>query len=81
MRASETQAAIDRAGGVNALAKKIGTSSAAVAMWTKIPPLRVAAVEDATGIPRHELRPDLYDAPTAPPPAPAEVPSSEQVPA
>ena len=50
------------------VAAKLGVGRAAVSKWcrTGIPPERVIAVEKATGIPRHELRPDIY------PPASAE---------
>lgn len=35
----------------------------AVSQWTRIPVDRVRDVEQITGIPRHELRPDIYDPP------------------
>ena len=52
--------AIEAAGGSSRLAGKIGVSKQAVCQWGEVPPLRVLAVEQATGVPRHELRPDLY---------------------
>ncbi len=52
--------AIEAAGGAAALAKPLGISVQAVAQWDEVPPLRVLAVERASGVPRHELRPDLY---------------------
>ena len=58
-RETEVQNAIDTAGGVNALARAIGISNAAVATWRRIPLGRVAAVSAATGIPAADLRPDL----------------------
>jgi len=54
------QRAIKSAGGYTALAKLIGVSRPAVARWIVVPPLRVLAVEQASGVPRRELRPDLY---------------------
>ena len=59
--------AFEAAGGVAALAAKLGVTSQAVSQWTRIPAERTLAVEAATGgkIARHELRPDLY-----PPPEP-----------
>jgi DNA-binding transcriptional regulator YdaS (Cro superfamily) len=48
------------AGGTTALANKLGISKQAVSMWERIPADRIIAVEAATGIPREELRPDLY---------------------
>ena len=52
--------AIAAAGGPVALSKILGISSAAVSQWDVCPTLRVLAVEAATKVPRHELRPDLY---------------------
>jgi len=47
-------------GGQAALAHKIGVKPQAISQWKKVPPLRVLDVERATGVPRHDLRPDLY---------------------
>jgi TorA maturation chaperone TorD len=52
--------AIDAAGGIAELARKIGISQPSVSNWTKVPAQRVIAVEAATGVPRNDLRPDLY---------------------
>ncbi|UPK24622.1 molecular chaperone TorD family protein [Bradyrhizobium sp. 195] len=52
--------AINAAGGVAQLARKISISQPSVSNWSKIPARRVMAVEAATGVPRAELRPDLY---------------------
>ncbi|TYP74172.1 MULTISPECIES: transcriptional regulator [Nitrosomonas] len=49
-----------RVGGVVALSKKLGLSRAAVSQWEVIPADRILDVEKITGIPREELRPDLY---------------------
>ncbi|MFC6790617.1 transcriptional regulator [Methylobacterium komagatae] len=57
--------AIEKAGGHAKLGRALGISGAAISQWTQCPPLRVLAVEELTGVPRHELRPDLY------PPVPA----------
>jgi TorA maturation chaperone TorD len=54
--------AIDAAGGVAELARKIGISQPSVSNWSKVPAQRVIAVETATGVSRNELRPDLYSA-------------------
>ena len=56
------------AGGVTALAGPLGISAQAISQWDEVPPLRVLAVERATGIPRSELRPDLYPPEPAPEP-------------
>ena len=53
--------AIDRAGGVAELARKIGIAQPSLSNWNRVPAQRVIAVEAATGISRRELRPDLYD--------------------
>lgn len=50
----------ERVGGQAELAKRIGVSAQAISQWDEVPPLRVLAVEAASGISRHELRPDLY---------------------
>jgi DNA-binding transcriptional regulator YdaS (Cro superfamily) len=52
--------AIEAAGGQSALARALGISPQAIDQWTKAPPLRVIAIEKASGVSRHELRPDLY---------------------
>jgi DNA-binding transcriptional regulator YdaS (Cro superfamily) len=60
-RARPIDAAIDKAGGMRPLARAIGISFQAIQFWRKrIPAERVLDVERATGIPREELRPDLY---------------------
>lgn len=52
--------AISAAGGLTKLAASLGISKQAVAQWDEVPPLRVLEVERASGVPRTELRPDLY---------------------
>lgn len=48
-------------GGPSALAKAIGDiTSQAVSQWKRVPAERVVDVEKATGIPREELRPDIF---------------------
>ena len=55
--------AIEKAGGLAELAAPLGITPQAVSQWDEVPPLRVLAVEAASGVPRHELRPDLYPPP------------------
>jgi len=57
--------AIENAGGIVALAAAVGVTHQAISQWRRCPPLRVLDVERATGIPRHELRPDIYPSPSA----------------
>ena len=52
--------AIRVAGGVGALARKIGISQPSVSNWSRVPAERVVSVEAATGVGRATLRPDLY---------------------
>ncbi|MFJ7660728.1 transcriptional regulator [Methylobacterium sp. NPDC097178] len=55
--------AIEKAGGHAKLGRALGISGAAISQWSQCPPLRVLAVEAASGVSRHELRPDLYPVP------------------
>jgi DNA-binding transcriptional regulator YdaS (Cro superfamily) len=52
--------AIQAAGGPAALGNALGCSSQAISQWRRIPAERVLDVERITGIPREDLRPDLY---------------------
>jgi DNA-binding transcriptional regulator YdaS (Cro superfamily) len=53
--------AAQRCGSMSAFAQAIGLSRSAVYQWKgRIPAERVIDVEQATGIPRTRLRPDLY---------------------
>lgn len=54
-----------RRGVMAKVADRLGLTRAAVATWKRVPAERVRAVADITGIPLHELRPDLYDPPAA----------------
>lgn len=58
------QDAISRAGGQVALAQRLGIGQGAISNWIhktkRVPAERVLAIEEATGVSRHELRPDLY---------------------
>src|SRR3954453_20499204 len=60
MRDEGLDEAIRVAGGVGALARKIGISQPSVSNWARIPAERVLSVEAATGVSRAILRPDLY---------------------
>lgn len=43
------------------LNKALGMSEAAIYFWRRIPAERVKQVSALTGIPKEELRPDLYE--------------------
>jgi TorA maturation chaperone TorD len=60
MRDEGLDEAIRVAGGVGALARKIGISQPSVSNWARVPAERVLSVEAATGVSRVILRPDLY---------------------
>jgi TorA maturation chaperone TorD len=60
MRDLGLEEAIRVAGGVGALAKKLGISQPSVSNWSRVPAERVLSVEAATGVNRATLRPDLY---------------------
>lgn len=56
--------AVKAAGGAAKLSRAIEVTRSAVSQWRRVPAERVLKVEEVTGVPRHELRPDIY-----PPPA------------
>ncbi len=60
MRDPGLDQAIRAAGGVGALARKIGISQPSLSNWNRVPAQRVLAVETLTGVDRTMLRPDLY---------------------
>src|SRR5258708_34055982 len=60
MRDAGLEEAIRAAGGVGALAQKIGISQPSVSNWSRVPAERVVTVEAVTGVTRAVLRPDLY---------------------
>lgn len=55
--------AIEAVGTGDKLASDLGITPQALSQWDRVPPLRVLEVERITGVPRHELRPDIYPAP------------------
>ncbi len=60
MRDPGLQQAINAAGGVSQLARKIGIAQPSISNWSQIPAERVALVEQVTGVNRALLRPDLF---------------------
>lgn len=57
---SALEAAIKVAGTSQKFAEMIGVTPQAISQWRRVPALRVLTVEKATGISRHDLRPDIY---------------------
>ena len=54
------KAIIKKAGGPSHVARLLGIHHSAVIRWGKVPDHHVVRFEAATGIPREELRPDLF---------------------
>lgn len=52
--------AAEKAGNRAKLAKIVGLTRQTVSQWKRIPAEHVLRIEAETGVPRHELRPDLY---------------------
>lgn len=44
-----------------ALARQLDITRGAIAQWDKIPDERLEAVSAITGLPKHVLRPDLFE--------------------
>lgn len=65
MKPAPIAEAIRRAGSVKALAEAAGVRPQAISQWKNIPADRVARISGALGMARHELRPDLFEAPPA----------------
>ena len=59
---------VDAAGGATALASQLGIKAPSIYSWSRIPAARAGRISEITGIPRHELRPDLWDPPAINPP-------------
>ncbi|MEQ1560376.1 MAG: YdaS family helix-turn-helix protein [Methyloglobulus sp.] len=62
MKNEALQKAIKSVGTQTLLAKRLGISQQRLQWWTKntLPAEWVIQVEKETGVPRHELRPDIY---------------------
>lgn len=54
------QKGAERAGGLMKLADAIGVRHQSFYSWHRVPAERVLAFEAATGMSRHELRPDIF---------------------
>ena len=51
----------ERRGALSDLARHLGITRAAICHWQRVPAERVHRVAAFTGIPAHELRPDMFD--------------------
>ena len=60
MRDPALARAIHSAGGLAGLAEALAITKQAVSQWQRCPAERLVDVERASGVPREELRPDLY---------------------
>ena len=64
MEVEALEKAVEAVGGQTALATAVGVKQTHIWNWLnrdkRVPAERVIAVEQATGISRHELRPDIY---------------------
>jgi DNA-binding transcriptional regulator YdaS (Cro superfamily) len=58
--------AAENVGGVVKLAEKLSIRHQSFYSWDRVPAERVLLMAELSGIPPHEIRPDLYPAPTAP---------------
>jgi DNA-binding transcriptional regulator YdaS (Cro superfamily) len=56
------KSAIKYFGNVKRLADALGVRRQAIYLWEKIPLERVIKIEELSGIPREELRPDFFRA-------------------
>lgn len=60
MRDPGIDKAVKAAGGARALARLLGIGHVSVLRWQRIPANRIIEIERLTGVPRENLRPDLY---------------------
>ena len=56
--------AAEKAGGVVKLASALGIRHPSFHSWERVPAERVLEISKFSGVPPHEIRPDIYPAPT-----------------
>lgn len=65
MTKEQTKQLILQAGGPRSLAARIGTTRQAVAKWERVPAHWVRLLEELTGVPAEQIRPDVFARPLA----------------
>ena len=63
MKKTPLERAIEACGGSAKLAQHVGITAQAVSQWRSVPPKRAQKVAEVSGIPLHELRPDIFPQP------------------
>ena len=63
MSKEQTKQLVLMAGGPRSLAARIGTSRQAVAKWDRVPAHWVRLMEELTGVPAEQIRPDVFGRP------------------
>lgn len=59
-RSAALDRVIQKVGSGRALAEALGIKAQAVSQWKDVPFVRLIQIEHISGIPRQELRPELY---------------------
>ena len=62
MRPKPISLAIEKAGSVKALALLCGVAPQSISQWARVPIDHVKTIERLTGLPKHEIRGDVYEA-------------------
>ena len=63
MRLDPIRKAIEKTGSVKALAEALGIKPQGIPQWKHVPIQHARTIEILTGIPLHQLRPDVWRAP------------------
>lgn len=57
------KSAANKAGGIRKLAELMGIKHPSFYVWDQVPAKRARLISELTGVPLHEIRPDVYPAP------------------